>query len=225
MVGADVLAGWLAFLGTQVIAYILAAALVADVHLMATSCAPGDAVEQKLAIARRASGFDAHVFGSVISDDGSDFFINWPVDIGGISIFDDDPPLLNRPRSLLWQGTLPLRRLEAGSSIDEGARVCGVLQDGRYSRQRRARPAQIAIPITTRQFQVTLVQRPHDLSNAAQLQEQLEDETEPPLHGHVGILNDHAARVPHQPDWQHNRKFAAFGFSQQAGGQPAADRM
>lgn len=40
---------------------------------MATSCAPGDAVEQKLAIARRALGFDAHVFGSVISDDGSDF--------------------------------------------------------------------------------------------------------------------------------------------------------
>jgi hypothetical protein len=39
---------------------------------MATSCAPRDAVEQKLAIARRASGFDAHVFGSVISDDGTD---------------------------------------------------------------------------------------------------------------------------------------------------------
>src|SRR5258708_28376872 len=97
MGGADVLAGWLTFLGTQVIAYILAAALVADVHLMATSCAPGDAVEQKLAIARRASGFDAHVFGSVISDDGSDFFINWPVAIGGVSHFYDEPPLPTLP--------------------------------------------------------------------------------------------------------------------------------
>lgn len=125
----------------------------------------------------------------------------------------------------MWQSALPLRRLEAGSSIDEGARVGGVLQDGRYRSQRRARPAQITIPITTRQFQVTLVQRSHDLGNAAQLQEQLEDETEPPLHGHVGILNDHSARVPHQSDWQHNSKFAAFGFGQQAGGQPAADRM
>src|SRR5260370_18556115 len=101
MVGADVLAGWLACLGTQVIAYILAAALVADVHLMATSCAPGDAVEQKLAIARRASGFDAHVFGSVISDDGSDFFINWPADLdGGLAFFSCHPPL-NPPPNVL----------------------------------------------------------------------------------------------------------------------------
>src|SRR3974390_474077 len=118
MGGADVLAGWLTFLGTQMIAYILAAALVADVHLMTTSCAPGNAVEQELAIARRASGFDAHVFGSGISNDGSDFFIDRPVDIGWISIFNDDPPLLHWSRSLLWQGALPLRRMEASSPID-----------------------------------------------------------------------------------------------------------
>ena len=55
------------------------------------------------------------------------------------------------------------------------------------------------MPITTWQFEVTLVQRLHDLGNAAQLQEQLEDETEPPLHGHVGILNDDAARVRISP--------------------------
>jgi Resolvase, N terminal domain len=37
-------------------------ALVAHVHLVPASRAPGDAVQQKIAVARRASGFGAHVF-------------------------------------------------------------------------------------------------------------------------------------------------------------------
>ena len=55
-------------------------------------------MQQKIAIARRASGFGAHVFGPVVSYDGADFFIGRPVDVGGIPVLHDDPPFLDRPR-------------------------------------------------------------------------------------------------------------------------------
>ena len=82
------------------IAYVLAAALVADEHLMSASGAPGNAVQEESAVARRASGLDAHVLGPVISDDGADFFIGRPVNVGGVSVFDDDPPFIHGPRRL-----------------------------------------------------------------------------------------------------------------------------
>ena len=63
---ADVLAGRQALMGAEMVADILPATLVADVHLMAASRAPGDAMQQKLAVARRASGLGAHVFGPVV---------------------------------------------------------------------------------------------------------------------------------------------------------------
>jgi hypothetical protein len=72
---ADVLARRQALVGAQMIAHILPAAFVANVHLVATSSAPSDAVQQKIAMAGSASRFDAHVFGSVVSYDVADFLI------------------------------------------------------------------------------------------------------------------------------------------------------
>ena len=52
---SHLLAGRQPLIGAQVIAYVLASALVADEHLVPASGAPGDAVQEKFAVARRAA--------------------------------------------------------------------------------------------------------------------------------------------------------------------------
>jgi hypothetical protein len=96
--GADVLAGPQALIGAQMVAYILSPALVADIHLMTAPRAPGDAVQQKIAVAGSASRLGAHVFGPVILYDVANHFISRPVNVGGISVLHDNPPFLDRPR-------------------------------------------------------------------------------------------------------------------------------
>ena len=85
------LIGRQAFAGAEMIAHILSAALVANVHFVPASRAPDDAVQQKIAVARRASGFGAHVFCPIVSCDGADLFIGRPVDVGGIPILQRRP--------------------------------------------------------------------------------------------------------------------------------------
>ena len=111
---ADVLAGRQPFVGVEMIAHILPTAFVADVHLVPASRTPCDAVQQKIAVARRSSGFDAHVFGPVVSYDVADFFIGRPVDIGGIPILHDNPPILNR--AWRFPGDAPSRVTSASGS-------------------------------------------------------------------------------------------------------------
>src|SRR4051812_33442192 len=73
--GANVLAGGQAFMRAQVIADILPAAFVTSVHFMAASCAPGDAVQQKIAVTGGSSRLEAHVLSSVVLDNAADFFV------------------------------------------------------------------------------------------------------------------------------------------------------
>jgi hypothetical protein len=47
----DILTGRQALIGAKMVANILPAALVADVHLITAACAPGDSVQQKIAVA------------------------------------------------------------------------------------------------------------------------------------------------------------------------------
>lgn len=109
------------------IADILPAAFVANVHLVATSSTPSNAVQQNIAIAGSTSRFDAHVFGSVVSYDITDFFISRPVDVGRISVLHDDPPFLNWSRHLSRRAAFARDRTGAGPPIDEGACVGGIL--------------------------------------------------------------------------------------------------
>src|SRR6202012_5061298 len=86
-------------------------------------------------------------------------------------------------------------------------------------------PAQIAMPITARQVEATVIEHAHDLGHCAELQEHLEHEPQPLLNRHVGILQDHAARITNQADRQGERELSAFGFGEQAGGEAAANRV
>nr|WP_294509843.1 hypothetical protein [uncultured Rhodopila sp.] len=95
--GTDILAGRQTLVGVQMIAYILSAALVADVHLVAASRAPGNAVQQKIAVARSASCLGTHVFGPVVFYYATDHFISRPVDVGWIPTLHDNPSFLDWP--------------------------------------------------------------------------------------------------------------------------------
>src|SRR6201999_1636653 len=105
---------WQALMGAQMIAHILPAAFVADIHFVAASCAPGDAVQQKFALARSPSRLRAHVFGSVVFYDAADVLIGRPVDIRRIAVLHDDPPFSERTRYLCRQYAFARDRTDAG---------------------------------------------------------------------------------------------------------------
>jgi len=81
------------------------------------------------------------------------------------------------------------------------------------------------MPVAARQVETTIIQHAHDLGHGAELQERLEYKLKPLLNRHVGILDDHTARIAHQADRQVERKLTAFCLRKQAGRQAAADRM
>lgn len=111
------------------IAHILSATFVANVHLVAAPPAPDDAMQQKLAVAGSTSRLDAHVFGSVVSHDVTDILMGWPVDVRRIPVLHDDPPFIDRPRHLCRRTAFARGGTGPGSSIDEGTGISGVLQD------------------------------------------------------------------------------------------------
>jgi hypothetical protein len=162
-------------------------------------------MQQEIAVARRASGFDAHVFGSVVLQGGVDFFIGWPIDVGGISVFHDDTPFIHRLRRLHLRRAFA-RRSHPRPSIDEGARIGGVLQNRRYGRDRRPRPAEIAAPVATRQIETSIVEHTHDLGGGAPLQKQLEHKTETFLNRYIGILDDDTGWIAGQTYRQIERR-------------------
>lgn len=157
---------------------LLAATFVTSVHFVTATPTPGDAMQQKFAVAGSTSRMDAHVFGSVVSHDGPDLLIGWPVDVRRIPVLHDDPPFIDRPRYFCRRTAFVHGGTEPGSSIDEGTGISGILQDRRHRRNRRARPAQFSMPVAARQSQATIVQHAHDLGDGTELQECLEDKLE-----------------------------------------------
>ena len=77
-------------LGAQMVTYILPAALIADVHLVTAPRAPGDAVQQKIAVAGCAPRLVAHVFRPIVSYDAADHFVGRPVTDGPVQ-----PPVVH----------------------------------------------------------------------------------------------------------------------------------
>src|SRR5580692_5009431 len=157
------LAGWQSLMTPQMIADILSAALVANVHLVTASSAPGDAVQQKFAVSRCSSRLRAHVFGSVVSDNTPDLFKGRPIDVSRISILHDEPPFLHWPRGFCRRYALTRNLAHPGSAIDECAGIGGILQDRRHCRYGRSHPAWLAVPVTARQVEAPIIQHTHDL--------------------------------------------------------------
>ena len=137
-------------MGAEMIAHILPASFVADVHLVTAACAPGDAVQQKIAFTGSSSCLRAQVFGPIVPDDVADCYKSRPVDVGGIPILHDDAPFLDRPGDLSRRQRFNSGGSKPSPSIDKSTRVGGVSQYSRHRLDRRSRPAQVAMPVATR---------------------------------------------------------------------------
>src|ERR1700756_3090898 len=105
----------------------MAASLVADEHLVSAPPAPGDAVQKKFAVAGRAAGFGAHIFGPVVSYDSANSFIRRPVDVGRKSVFHDDPPFIHRPQLFSFRRAITRWRMHARTAINKGASIGRIL--------------------------------------------------------------------------------------------------
>src|SRR4051794_17267231 len=171
-----------ALMRAQVIADIFPAAFITSVHFVAALCAPGDAVQQKIAVTGRSSRFEAHVFSSIVLDNAADFFIAGPVDVGWIPVPHDDPPLLEGKGH--FPGRAALTDDVAGTSppVDETPGIGGFWQDPRHRRYRCSRPTQVAVTVAAREIKAALVQDAHDLGDGAEFQEALEHKPKPLLY-------------------------------------------
>src|SRR5690348_17541838 len=76
----------------QMVAHVLAAALVAHGHLVPAFAAPGDAVEQRGAVTRDASGLVDQILGPVVAQHGLNALKGLPVDECRILVLHDDLP-------------------------------------------------------------------------------------------------------------------------------------
>src|SRR3954451_3725944 len=170
---------------------------------MAALSAPGDAVQQKIAVTGAPSRLEAHVFGSAVFGNAADFFGGGPVDVGWIPVPHDDLPILDRPRHFPGRAALTGDIAGTRPPVDESPGISGILQDARHRRYRCSRPAQVAVAVAAREIEATLVQDAHGLGASGKLQKGLEKKLKPLLYLDVGILEDDPAWVAHQTDRKH----------------------
>jgi hypothetical protein len=97
----------------QMIANLLAAALVAHDHLVAALAAPGNPVQQCSAVTRDAATLGAQLFGAVVAQHGLDLLKRLPTYVSGIFFLHHDPPVHSRTRRLDRPSSRKVRQLLA----------------------------------------------------------------------------------------------------------------
>jgi len=93
---AQTLADWLVVLLAQVIANVLATALIAYGHLVSAFAAPGDAMKESRTVTWNAAGLVVQIFRPIVAQHGLDALEGFPIHIGWIFVLHDDPPFLVR---------------------------------------------------------------------------------------------------------------------------------
>jgi len=163
-VGRQRLAHRLAVLLSQVVAEILRTALVLQDHLVATTTAVDDALQQRLAVTGNASGLVAVILTVVVAEHVVDLLERFPGDVGRILIADTDFPLIDRQRSLpVFPGLFAPRRTR--TTVSERPGVGGVLHHRTNTRYRGTFPVDIAGTILTRDLQLLFVEEVDNLSD------------------------------------------------------------
>jgi hypothetical protein len=82
----------------QVIANVLASALVPHYHPVTALTKPGNPVQQRYAVTRDAATLGTQVFGAVVVQHGLDLLKRLPTYVGGIFVLYHDPPVHSRTR-------------------------------------------------------------------------------------------------------------------------------
>src|SRR5215470_12430026 len=80
--------------------------------------------------------------------------------------------------------------------------VVAVLVVAEHGRDGRLAPDDVAEAVLAGQQQLVIVEETYHLASSLDLEEGEKDQFEPALHLLVGMLEDAAQRVPHQPDRQ-----------------------
>src|SRR6185369_361305 len=168
--GSQTLADRSAVLLAQMVAHVLAAALVAHGHLVPAFAAPGDAVEQRGAVARGASGLVEQILGPVVAQHGLNALEGLPVDECRILVLHDDLPFLERAALVLCPAVSSPPWTHLRAAIDKGAGISRVLEHRRDRRDGGTPPACLAIAVSPRQRKPSLVERADDPNGGTALE-------------------------------------------------------
>ena len=162
----------------QVVTEIPCASLVLHAQLVAALATVDDAVEQRLPVARHATGFVAVVLGVVIAQHLLNPLICRPRDIRRIPVANDDPPLAWRQQTLSHFSRVfgPNRPRAA---IHERAGVGWIFHHRTEVGNSRTLPLDSAIAVTARDAQVLATEVLNDPGQRLLLQQGVEDEPNP----------------------------------------------
>src|SRR5204863_9706248 len=121
--GSQTLADRSAVLLAQMVAHVLAAALVAHGHLVPAFAAPGDAVEQRGAVARDASGLVDQILGPIVAQHGLNALESLPLDECSILVLHDDRLFLERAALVVCPALSSPPRTHLPAAIDKRVRI------------------------------------------------------------------------------------------------------
>src|SRR3954464_5499771 len=179
--GSQTLADRNAVLLAQMVAHVLAAALVAHGHLVPAFAAPGDAVEQRGAVARDASGLVDQILGPVVAQHGLNALESLPLDECRIPVLHDDLPFLERAALVLCPAVPSPPRTHLRAAIAKAAALARALEHRRDRRDGGTPPACLAIAVSPRQRKPSFVERSDDPNGGTALEKGVEHQSDPGL--------------------------------------------
>src|ERR1700677_631794 len=78
------------------------------------------------------------------------------------------------------------------------------------------------MPVAAWQVEAAMIEHAHDLGHGGDLQEHPKHKPQPLLNRHIGILDDHAARLARKADRQGESEPAALSFGENSPALPSA---
>jgi len=196
---AQTLADWLVVLLAQVIANVLATALIAYGHLVSAFAAPGDAMKESRTVTWNAAGLVVQIFRPIVAQHGLDALEGFPAHIGWIFVLHDDPPFLARTELPLCPTAMPFGRTHPGPAIDEGTGIGRIFEHRRHCGNGRALPAGLSIAVPP-QAEAALVERADHPYSRAALEEGIKHQCDAGLDLQVRGLRHNARGIPDEPD-------------------------
>ena len=182
---AQTLADWLVVLLAQVIANVLATALIAYGHLVSAFAAPGDAMKESRTVTWNAAGLVVQIFRPIVAQHGLDARSKVSQSV--------------RTELPLCRTVMPFGRTHPGPAIDEGTGIGRIFKHCRHCGNGRALPAGLSIAVPP-QAEAALVERADHPYSRAALEEGIKHQSDAGLDLQVRGLRHDARGIPDEPD-------------------------